>query len=85
MSHGALADHDFAFAGNKDESSCLNCINYVSRIYCVMRKSMVMLCRERPARARAAVLYAARHPQGPAALEDTVRSAVAMAVRGMAP
>ena len=34
---------------------------------------------------RAAVLHWARHARGPATLEDTVRSAVAMAVRGMAP
>ena len=34
---------------------------------------------------RAAVLHWARHARGSATLEDTVRSAVAMAVRGMAP
>ena len=34
---------------------------------------------------RAAVLHWARHPRASATLEDTVRSAVAMAVRGMAP
>ena len=34
---------------------------------------------------RAAVLHWARHAREPATLEDTVRSAVAMAVRGMAP
>jgi AcrR family transcriptional regulator len=34
---------------------------------------------------RAAVLHWARHPRGPSTLEDTVRSTVAMAVRGMAP
>jgi AcrR family transcriptional regulator len=34
---------------------------------------------------RAAVLYWVRHPQGPATLEDTVRAAVRMAVRGLAP
>lgn len=33
---------------------------------------------------RAAVRHWARHPQGTATLEDTVRSAVAMAVRGIA-
>jgi AcrR family transcriptional regulator len=34
---------------------------------------------------RAAVLYWARHAQGPATLEDTVRTAVGLALRGLAP